>query len=110
MSLRLIASAVACLALLGCASTTLPAPPAAVLSFADPESPYAAAEFLTLDGEPVPGTPTEMSIPPGEREIGYSCAGIITMDGPTTVTARFESGKTYHLHCEANRSARIVEW
>lgn len=109
MSLRLIASSAACVALLGCASATLPAAPAALLSFADPESPYGAAQFLTLDGEPVSGTPNEMSVPPGEREIGYSCAGTITMDGPTTVTATFESGKAYHLHCEANQSARIVE-
>ena len=62
-----------------------------------------------MDGRPVPETPAVIRLAPGRRTIGYWCPDTITVDGPPTVTATFEPGKVYVLHCEANEPAVVTE-
>lgn len=65
--------------------------------------------FRTLDGKAIPSTPATLEVHAGKRMIGYWCPDTITMDAPPTVTATFETGKSYVLHCAANQPAKVVE-
>lgn len=98
------------LALAGCAAHSARGQPKATLAFAKPGTTKGfLGSFRTLDGRSVPDTPAVISLAPGRRTVGYWCPDTITMDGPPTVTATFEPGKAYVLHCAANQPAVVTE-
>lgn len=84
--------------------------PAARLSFAA-EATVAGfpGGFKTLDARPIAGSPLSLELPPGRHTVGYVCPNHIVLDGPPTVTATFEPGKAYVLHCMANEPGRIEQ-
>lgn len=65
--------------------------------------------FRTLDGKPIEDTPTTIELPPGQHTIGYWCPNHLVMDGPPTVSAKFEAGRSYVLHCQGNDPGRVEQ-
>jgi len=63
--------------------------------------------FRTLDGDPIPSAPLVIDLSPGRHTVGYWCPDHIVMDGPPTVVATFEPGKSYVLHCQGNEDGRV---
>lgn len=82
--------------------------PAARLSFAAQGTVEGfLGSFRTLDGKDVEGAPALVELPPGRHTVGYWCPNHIVLDGPPTVTATFEAGKEYVLHCQGNEQGRV---
>lgn len=65
--------------------------------------------FRTLDGKPIDGTQVTLELSAGRHTIGYWCPDHLVMDGPPTVSATFEAGKSYVLHCHANQPGRVEQ-
>ena len=80
----------------------------ATLSFAkSATSSEFVGSFRTLDSAPIPSTPLVIELSPGRHTVGYWCPDHIVMDGPPTVIATFEPGKSYVLHCQGNEDGRV---
>ena len=55
--------------------------------------------IVQIDRQPNPPANRTVAVAPGRRTVTYHCPDVVTVDGPPTITATFEAGKTYELVC-----------
>ena len=94
------------LVLISCASTS-PASKelAATLIFVRGDNPADKTSGIYSIGDySLPLVSVQVNVAPGLRNIGYNCPGYIFVDGPPSVSFKFEGGLTYEMACQKNGS------